>query len=192
MRRFVIVGQTATASDAFLLDDLAGTSGRLDVLVRCVRAALLYSHGVRRDVIVYLVLLGGPRAPRALRFDGRAAKFLRPDERSLATLVKKTLAREDLGSGFVEGRHGVAIASGGVDVLLADCEGATVYAMEEGAPDIRDAELDADAVYFIGDHIGLAPVPGAQSLSVGPVSLHSEDVVAIVSNEIDRRLPASK
>src|SRR5262245_53019243 len=56
-RRFVIIGQKAIASDAFLLDDLPGTSGRLDILVRCLRPALLSSHGLRRDVVVYLVLL---------------------------------------------------------------------------------------------------------------------------------------
>src|SRR5579859_1075721 len=88
VRRFVIIGQKATASDDFLLDDLAGTSGRLDVLLRCIRAAILTSHGVRRDVVVYLLLQGGAKAPRVLRVDPVATKFLRPDERSLAMLVK--------------------------------------------------------------------------------------------------------
>ena len=87
MRRFVLLGQRATASPDFLLDDLAGTSGRLDVLLRSLRAALLVSHGLRRDTVVYLVLLGGPRAPTSLRFEGANAKFLRPEERSLATLA---------------------------------------------------------------------------------------------------------
>jgi tRNA (pseudouridine54-N1)-methyltransferase len=91
-RRFVVIGQKALASPEFLLDDLAGTSGRLDVLVRSLRAALLVSHGVRRDTIVYLVLLGGARAPRTIRIEGAEARFLRPEERSLATLVKKVLA----------------------------------------------------------------------------------------------------
>ena len=58
-RRFVVIGQSATASPDFSLVDIAGTSGRLDVLLRCLRAALLVSHGLRRDTVVYLVLLGG-------------------------------------------------------------------------------------------------------------------------------------
>src|SRR5271166_6138726 len=105
MRYFVVIGQNATASDDFLLDDLPGTSGRLDVLLRCVRAATLFSHGLRRDVVVYLVLGGGPRAPRVLRFDSKA-RFLRPDERSLGILAKKMLAtRADADvRGFVEFR----------------------------------------------------------------------------------------
>ena len=38
------------------------TSGRLDILLRCLRASLLVSHGLREDTIIYLVLMGGPQA----------------------------------------------------------------------------------------------------------------------------------
>src|SRR5450631_4946787 len=91
-RRIVVIGQLARGSADFLLDDLAGTSGRLDVLVRCIRAALLVSHGLRRDTTVYLVLFGVPGAPKTLRFEGASARFIRPEERSLAILVQKMLA----------------------------------------------------------------------------------------------------
>src|SRR5215472_4446715 len=114
MRRFVIIGQRATASSDFAVNDLPSTSGRLDVLLRSVRAAFLYSHGIRRDVAVYLVLCGGPLAPRTLRIDGATVRFLRPDERSLAVLAKKALATPvaTTGTGFVEAKPGVALATG--------------------------------------------------------------------------------
>ena len=67
MIRIAVVGHAAHAAADFSLDDFPGTSGRLDVLARSVRAALLVSHGVRRDVTIYLVLLGGDRAPRTVR-----------------------------------------------------------------------------------------------------------------------------
>src|SRR5260370_35313604 len=105
-RRFVVVGRRAIASADFSLVDLPGTSGRLDVLLRCVRAALLVSHGLRRDTVVYLVLLGGPRAPRTLPIDASAAKYLRPDQRSLATLAKKALPPTNAGTAFGDRRHG--------------------------------------------------------------------------------------
>jgi len=195
-RRFVILGQRATASPDFSVDDLAGSSGRLDVLLRCVRAALMVSHGVRADTIVYLCLLGGPDAPRTLRFDGATARFLRPDERSLATLARKTLAAAPGdGPGFVPVRHGVSVARGGLDVVLADLDGATPYVLEEGAPDIRTAALaEASVAIFLGDHLGIEPRAretladrGAVGLGLGPVSMHAEDAVAVVSNELDRR-----
>jgi tRNA (pseudouridine54-N1)-methyltransferase len=199
MRRFVVIGQNASASGDFLIDDVPGTSGRLDVLLRCVRAALLFSHGLRRDAVVYLVLSGGPRAPRVLRIAGADAKFVRPDERSLAVLAGKALAsRADEGAeGFVEVRPGVALARGGVDAVLADLAPGARYLLDEGAPDLRDAPaLAGDVAFFVGDHLGFDAAvrarlleAGARPVGLGPVSLHAEDAIAVVSNELDRACP---
>ncbi|HEX3344356.1 MAG TPA: hypothetical protein VHS09_07270 [Polyangiaceae bacterium] len=194
-RRIVVVGQQARGSPDFLLNDLAGTSGRLDVLVRCVRAALLVSHGLRRDTVAYLVLLGEPGAPKTLRFDGASARFIRPEERSLATLAQKMLAAGREGPGFVSMRPGIAIAHEGLPAVLAELEGATPYVLEEGGADIRGAPVDLrDAAFFFGDHRGFdGPVRealaaiGAVPLALGPVSVHAEDAVALVVNELDRR-----
>jgi tRNA (pseudouridine54-N1)-methyltransferase len=199
MRSFIVIGQRATASSDFLLDDLPGTSGRLDVLLRCLRAALLVSHGVRRDTTAYLVLLGGTQAPRALRVEGSIAEYLRPDERSLGTAVKKALATAPSGSAFTAVRHGLAIADSGLDSVLADLGHAAPYVLEEGAPDIREQPLDTTApAFFVGDHLGFDEATrnrlrgiGAKPLSVGPMSLHAEDAIAIASNEVDRRRPAT-
>lgn len=193
MRRFVVIGSRATASPDFLLVDIPGTGGRLDLLLRCVRASLLVSHGLRRDGVVYLVLQGGPRAPRALRIDGAAAKYLRPDERSLATLAKKALTTPGGDGVFVEARPGVAVANGGFDVVREDLGPSTLYLLDEAGADLRDAPLDlANPVFVLGDHAGLddaarSSLQGATALRVGPRSLHADDVIAVVWNELDRR-----
>lgn len=200
MPRFVVIGRTAAASPDFSLVDLAGTSGRLDVLVRCVRSALLVSHGLRRDTVVYLVLLGGPRAPRVLRVDGAAAKFLRPDERSLATLLQKSLAAEvPAGAqGFVPVRPGVSVAEGGLEAAIADLGGAAPLVLEAGAEDVRVAALSPNAAFFVGDHLGLDDDArarlaslGARSVGVGPVDLHADDAITVLLNELDRRAAAA-
>jgi tRNA (pseudouridine54-N1)-methyltransferase len=202
-RRFVIVGQKATASPSFSLIDIAGTSGRLDILLRCLRSALLVSHGLRRDTIVYLVLLGGELAPRVLRVDGRHVRFIRPDERMLAILVQKALARSapDAEPGvFVEIRPGLAVARGGVDAVLADLGTAPLatYVLEEDARDLRDGPLASDdVVVFVGDHHGFdeatrarLETAGAIAIGVGPISVHADDAITIVCNEMDRRRAA--
>jgi tRNA (pseudouridine54-N1)-methyltransferase len=197
VRRFVLVGQRATATPDFLLTDIPGTSGRLDVMLRALRAALLVSHGLRRDTVVYLVLLGGGGAPRAIRVDGAAAKYVRPDERSLAVMVRKALAAaaEQTDATFGNVRPGIAVAAGGLDAVIADLGAHTAYRLDEAGGEVRDAKLDLEnPVFFVGDHLGfdaatdarlsaLAPV----ALSVGPVSLHAEDAIAVVVNELDRR-----
>lgn len=195
MRRFVVIGQRATASADFSLLDLPSTSGRLDVLLRCVRAALLYSHGLRRDTVVYLVLLAGFGAPRTVRLEGSIARYLRPDERSLAMLVQRVLALPSNGSAFVVYRAGIAVADGGLEVVMSDVGCATPYVLDEGGPDIREAALDsADPLFFVGDHLGFDDATqaelsrlGASPVGLGPVSVHAEDAICLVVNELDRR-----
>lgn len=199
VRNIAIIGQKASSTEDFILDDLPGTSGRLDVLARCLRAALLSSHGLRRYVVVYLVLRGGALAPRIVRVDGAGVQFLRPDERSLAVRLKKVLAsREDEGtSKWVTVRPGFAVTRGDFDRVLDDVDDATPYILDEGGADIRDVVGfgEAHGLYVIGDHLG---VPedirlalerrGAARLSVGPVSVHADDAVTLVTNELDRRV----
>jgi tRNA (pseudouridine54-N1)-methyltransferase len=205
-RRFVIVGQTATASPTFSLVDIAGTSGRLDILLRCLRSALLVSHGLRRDTVVYLVLLGGELAPRVLKVDGRQVRFVRPDERMLAILVQKALARSSPDAEpnvFVEIRPGLAVARGGVEAVLADLGAGdkplAAYVLEENARDLRDGPLASDdVVVFVGDHRGFDEATrarldalGAVPIGVGPISIHADDAITIVCNEMDRRSAAA-
>jgi tRNA (pseudouridine54-N1)-methyltransferase len=197
MRRFVLVGEKARASPDFLLVDIPSTSGRLDALLRALRASLLVSHGVRTDTVVYLVLLGDPARPRTLRVDGAAARYLRPDERSLATTAKKALGVQCEQAGFNAVRNGIAVADGGIEVVLPELAGSTLYLLEQNAPDIRacvQLGAAADNTFVVGDHLGLTEATretfltrGACSLSVGPRALHSEDAIAIASNELDRR-----
>jgi tRNA (pseudouridine54-N1)-methyltransferase len=196
MKRFVVIGQTATASPDFVLDDVPGSSGRLDVLLRCVRAALLVSHGVRRDTVIYLVLEGGPRAPRTVRVSGATAEYLRQDERSLAGTLKKMLGFVEDKDAFDDGVRGISIARGGLDVVVKDLGDFTPYVLDESGADVRGAELDSGKpVFFIGDHMGFSAETraridalGAKSISVGPISLHADDAIAILSNDLDRRV----
>jgi tRNA (pseudouridine54-N1)-methyltransferase len=211
--QFVVIGRTARASGDFIVEDLPGSSGRLDVLVRCLRAGLLVSHGVRPDAVVYLVLGGGPRAPRVARVDGATAKFLRPDERSLAVLLGKALAApagagapggegsgDSPASAFVGVRPGVAITNGGLEAALAELTGAGLYVLDEEGDDVRAVAGIADprAAFVVGDHLGFDDETrrrlsraGARAISVGPTSLHAEDAIAILWNEIDRLTSAT-
>jgi tRNA pseudouridine-54 N-methylase len=64
--------------------------------------------------------------------------------------------------------------------------------LEVGAPDIREARVK-NAAFFIGDHAGFdlaareaLASAGARPVSIGPLSLHSDDVVTVLHNELDR------
>lgn len=194
MARFVIIGQKASATPDFLLDDLPGTSGRLDVLARSIRAALLTSHGVRDGSVIYLVLESGPRTVKIV---GGLTKFLRPDERSMAVLLKKVLAVDPGGPAFHQIRFGLSIAGAGLEAVLADLpEEGGRFRLDAVGTDVRGTKVGAGDTFFIGDHLGFSDRSRAmlepyRALSLGPVDLHAEDAVAVVWNEIDRATVAS-
>lgn len=184
--RFVVLGGKATGR--FRLSDLPGTSGRLDALLRCLRAALLVSHGVRRGAWVYLAL-GGDGV--VVRVEGAGVRFLRPDERSLAVLVQKALGAPRSAPGFTAVRPGVAVADGGLAEVLADLGALPRFVLDERGEDVRGVTLPREgAAYFLGDHLGMPEAVqdalGARGISVGPVSVHAEDAVAVLCNELDR------
>ncbi len=190
-RHLVVVGQTAVASPSFLLDDLPGTSGRLDVLARALRAALLVSHGVRRDVVLDLVLCGGSDAPRTIRVDGAAVKFLRPDERAAAVLLQKLL-RMPAGARLGEVRPGISMARAGLPTALAGAS--DVVTLDPRGADLRHLSIADDTIFVLGDHLGLGGDTraelarrGARSTSVGPVCVHTEDAITLLHGELDRR-----
>ena len=199
MRRFIVLGQKARASPDFLLSDIPSTSGRLDVLLHAMRAALLVSHGVRTDTIVYLVLLGEPAQVRTVRVDGSAARYLRPDERSMATTLKKAFCAPCAETGFAPVRPGICVARGAIDAMHADITGSRLYLLDAAGTDVRSCGFDQPAQTFVlGDHLGIGDeqrngwlAAGARPLSVGPRQLHTQDVIALVANELDRRATVS-
>jgi tRNA (pseudouridine54-N1)-methyltransferase len=194
MRRFVIVGQRARSEGDFLLADIPSTSGRVDVLLRALRSALLVSHSVRRDTVVYLVLLGSPERVRTVRIEGAASRYLRPDERSLATTLKKALLCPTSEATFMPVRPGISVAAEGIACILPELSNSRLFLLEPGGADVRGCDLShPENTFLLGDHLGLTPQIreqwlqlGAQSISVGPVALYTEDTIALVANELDR------
>ena len=92
-RNFIIIGHRAHTEADWKLDDLCGGAGRLDVLVRCVTASLWKSHGIRRNTDVWLLLKGPPNSPITVRFNGEKIRYLNPDERSTAALIRNGLIK---------------------------------------------------------------------------------------------------
>ncbi len=187
MKRICVLGHHAPSSGDFSLNDLAGGAGRLDILCRCISSALFLSHGIRRDVDVFLVLLGPPRPPVTLRFSGSEIRSLNPDERSAASLVRKALAipRGDV---FRESGPGVAVRKGGLAELLAEHPFAVLH---EGGADLRKADVLPENV-ILSDHLNFTGeeeklLSGCPPYSVGPLSLHANAAITLLLNEHDRR-----
>ncbi len=141
---------------------------------------------------MYLVLKGGAQS-KIVRFDGAAVRYLSPDERSAASLIKKALEKSAQGF-WTESTPGVSIRTGDFGDLLWELNKKITYLREDGA-DIRKKPFDtgSDLLFVLGDHMGLTDDEEAvirehehEIISVGPLSLHAGHCIVLLHNEMDR------
>lgn len=194
MIRFVITGHRAATTGDFRLDDIAGGAGRLDVLIRCVNSSFFLSHALRDDVETYLVLQGGEDAPKTIRLVGSELRYLNPDERSTASLIRNALLKKIV--------HEEQRSSPGIyvsrmtfaQVLERLSELSELAYLKEDGGDIRHQQLPADVTFVLGDDRDLTLEEEAVLLKyqpckvcLGPRSYHADHCITVVHNEMDRR-----
>jgi tRNA (pseudouridine54-N1)-methyltransferase len=193
MRRFLVVGHRASTSPSFPLDDLASGAGRMDILLGAANAALLVAHGIRADAEIGLLLLGPPDPPRFVRLEGRRLRSYQPDIRSNAALIRRALA---YGSRVErETSPGVFAHRAPLSEALDRLGPPFVY-LREGGNDIREIPLPADGTFVLSDNQDLTAEEdravldrGPLIVGLGPQALHTDHAVAILHNELDRRVP---
>ena len=196
MRRFVLLVHRVPRNGAFTLNDLAGGAGRMDEVARAVSTAFTISNDLRRDTHVVLLFGGdGPSAAgRRITVSGPRVRYLNPDERSTAALLKNALVRAADFPREFESSPGIVV--GPVDVreelrnLTVDPDG--VWLTEGGVPWRSRRPSRPPATFFLSDPyepteeektiLVEAHLP---SVSVGPRSLRTSQVIDIVHHELD-------
>ncbi len=190
MRQFIVLGHEAPTTADFSLEDLSG-AGRLDVLCRCVGAAVFLSHGIRENVRVHLVLDDA----YTLRFDSDTLRRLYPDERTIAARIRDALdQREDaIGHQPAEVSPGMALYRFGFEATLdavAD-DGTVMQLHAEGTP-LPEASPPSDPVFVLSDHedftareAELLAERAEQRLRVGPETLHADQTITVAHNWLD-------
>lgn len=198
--RFIILGHRAYTTGDFKLDDICGGAGRLDILVRCVNSAFFLSHDLRKDSEVYLVLEGGDDAPKTIRFHGPSLRYLNPDERSTASLIRNALLKKVKENEEVRSSPGIYISRKSFADVMKDLSEICrfIYLREDGK-DVREYEFPEEPCYILGDdkdpteeeEVIMSEYP-YDKINLGPVSYHANHCMVIVLNEMDRRTVAGK
>lgn len=190
MRQFVIVAHDAPTTPEFSLNDLTG-AGRLDTVCRCLTAAFLLSHDIRKDVRARVVLAD----EFTLRFEGRQLQRLNPDERSTAALFRNALEQRDeaIGHVAVETSPGVYLSRHGVEDALSDArkEGTLIQLHENGEP-VNESLPPERPVFVLSDHREFT-ADEQQTLGeltekrvrLGPNPLHGNQAVTVAHNWLD-------
>ena len=195
LRRFAIIGHRAPASGKLNLNDLAGSSGRIDVLARAVNTALFLSHGIRDDSQIILHLLGGPGPPRRICFEGNTVRGLHPDERAIAGQIGRALKEPVPAIGHKSELHSGFWHSGGsikqtiaewnnedVSIFVLDAEGQDVSELKNAqrplgfilSDDQPFSEMDLDI--FNDEH----------RLSLGTQWLQGHACISIIHHVLDQ------
>ncbi|BDC36149.1 MAG: tRNA (pseudouridine(54)-N(1))-methyltransferase TrmY [Candidatus Methanoliparum thermophilum] len=195
MRGFLIIGNNAVGKP-FNLNDLPG-NGRMDILCRFVAQSLFISHGIRRDVEVYLLLLGNPNDPKTIKISGRYVRGMRPDERSIGGLINKAL-RIRYTDGWVMSTPGIFVSRKDLSDLLKDiCKEKkynTIAYLREDGKDIRDfiKKEKNDILFITGDHLGLNDdnekivLNNTENIVAIPtLSLQADQCIVIINYELD-------
>ena len=193
MRQFIVLGHTATTDPDFALDDLAGGAGRLDVLCRCVNSAFFLSHAIREGVRVFLVLSDAV----TVRLEGAELRYMNPDERNIASLLRQALeiSEEAIGHSEVESTPGIYVSNRGFESVLkaAGREGTLVQLHEDGAP-LASLDPPEHPVFVLSDHQDFTETEAAMldaeadhRISVGPEPLHADHAITVVHNFIDTK-----
>ncbi len=195
MIRFVIIGHRAHTTADFKLEDICGGAGRLDILTRCVNSAFFLSHDLRKDVNLYLVLQGGEDAPKTIRFDGAEIRYLNPDERSTASLIRNALLKKLEPDREIRSSPGVFISRKSFEELMEELSSECnfIYLREDGT-EVREYQFPENPCYILGDDRDpteeeeeiMSRYP-MDKINLGPVSLHANHCMILVHNEMDRR-----
>jgi tRNA (pseudouridine54-N1)-methyltransferase len=195
MHAFIILGHKAHITPDFTLNDLPGSAGRMDVLCRCINASLFLSHGLRRDVEVFLVL----QDTVAIRISGQDVKRLNPDERSTAALIKIALQCiiDEPNTDYVKSTPGIHIAQRSLKSLLLELQdsGFEPVLLHESKSALRQAQLPEKPVFVLSDHMDfteeeLSLLSEVPQLSVGPNVYPASHCIVAVNHELDIRQTA--
>ncbi len=123
-------------------------AGRLDIVYECIVTSLFLSHGLRRDVTFHAILNGPPNPPRHMKIDGSTIYDVRTDIDTWQQIFKKVIAGKP--------HPGISMDKSSFEALLkTEAQRAKVYVLEEGGQNINEIKLEENAVFILGDHVGL-------------------------------------
>ncbi len=217
MRNFIILGHRAVTTPQFSLNDLPGSGGRMDLITRAINVAFCISHDIRRDTEVAAVLLGPEDPPKTIRFIGSLLKYLNPDERSTGALIRNALVKMyaekmkksdykiklkpehdknfKMFAGEIRSSPGIYISNNGLEEVLAFyLEKGPIIHLDEQGKDIEHNFPSQACTFILSDDKNFSEEEErllkhieAPSISLGPISLHTDHCISLIHNYLDRK-----
>lgn len=144
-REFILFSRLGKTNSAF---NNLHDAGRLDIVYECIVTSLFLSHGIRRDVTFHAMLNGPPHPPLHIQIDGNALYDVRTDVDTWQQILRKIIAGKS--------HPGISVDKTSFEALLkTEAQTHHVYVLEEGGKNIAETELAVNAIFVLGDHVGL-------------------------------------
>jgi tRNA (pseudouridine54-N1)-methyltransferase len=147
-------------------------AGRLDIVYECIVTSLFLSHGLRRDVTFHASLNGPPKPPLHLKINGETLYDVRTDVDTWQQILRKVIVGKP--------HPGISTDKVSFEALLkSEAQTHHVYVLEEGGKNIAETELAENAVFVLGDHVGLPKKTESFALRFGEkISLGKQPYLA--------------
>ena len=168
-REFILFSRLGKTNAAFKnLHD----AGRLDIVHECIVTSLFLSHGIRKNVVFHVTLNGPPNPPLHIEINGERLYDVRTDMDTWQRILKKVLSGKS--------HPGITTSKTSFESLLkAKAKTASIYVLEEDGKDIAETNMPANAMFVLGDHIGLPKKAEAFALRYGKkISLGKQPYLA--------------
>ena len=192
MREFIYYSKNAVTAGNLIKDNLM-KAGRMDIVCNVIISILFISNKMREDIKLHLIFDGGPNNPRHLVFESNEEMPI--SKKDVAGLIKRMLYKSPDKEGLKEIFPGASIEKKSFEKLVKelDKEGKDALLLDGKGIDIREANLNKNPVFIIGDHEGFPKdkkkfLKKIDKISVGPKVLFASQVITLIHNELDRTL----
>jgi tRNA (pseudouridine54-N1)-methyltransferase len=185
-RVFILKASEGRTAPDFSLKSLSGF-GRMDLIARCILAALCDAEGLRRDTTFVIVLEGPPDPPITLTLKGEEMRTAPVSEVKAAQIVLDVLSGRKVEGVKMERKEFNRV------VMEYKENGFLLYYLHEGGEDSRRVKFENKTAFILGDQKGLdarsehlLDKAKVKRVSLGPYPYLASHCIVIVNNELDK------
>ncbi len=197
MRRVLLLAHRVPVAGSFTLNDLAGGGGRMDEIARAVSTMFTLSNGLRTDAEMTILFVASP-PPKARRIEiaGGRLRYLNPDERSTAALLKNALVRSIPEEEDVESSPGIRVGPAEPEEAIRRFAGhpGAFWLTERGEPYRSSPLIDGGYAAILSDPTDPSEAEATllsdlslPRISLGPRSLRTSQCLDVLNQEADLR-----
>lgn len=162
-------------------------AGRLDIVHECIVASLFLSHGLRKNVLFHAFLSGAPNPPLHIEINGAKLYDVRTDVETWEKILKKVISGKP--------HPGINASKTSFEsILKTKAKSSRIYVLEEGGKGIMETKIKDNAVFVLGDHIGLPKkvecfaLRFGEKISLGNLPYLAASCITIINYLLDQQI----